>query len=55
MWEQKIYEFLQKKVDFDTAYLLLACFAVADIPEEFLRNTIHKTFEPILSSLEVCI
>lgn len=55
MWEQKYYEFLQNKANFDTAYLLLACFAVADIPEEFLRNTIHKTYESILSSVEVCI
>jgi hypothetical protein len=46
---------MQKKSLFDSAYLLLACLAVADIPEETLRSTIYKIFDSALSSLEVCI
>lgn len=46
---------MQQKQHFDAGYLLLACLAVADIPQEVLRSTIYKTFEGMLSSLEVCL
>jgi hypothetical protein len=46
---------MQHKPNFDSGYLLLACLAVADIPQDTLRATIYKTFDIILASLEVCV
>lgn len=49
-------ELLKSKQNFDPAYLVLACFAVAEeVPSVVLRSIIHNYFENILSSLEVCL
>ena len=45
--------FLQNPVHFDTAYLLIACFAVADIPVFHLTHILDEAYEGILASVEV--
>jgi hypothetical protein len=55
-WQQLIEEFLKSKHNFDSAYLVLACFAAADeVPFIILRGLIQNCFEPILCSLEVSL
>jgi len=40
------------KQHFDTAYLLMACFAIAeDIPNNIIRIMVRNNFETVISSL----
>lgn len=49
-------ELLQSKPNFDSAYLILACFAVADeVPYQIIRGMMQVSFDPILTSLEVSL
>jgi hypothetical protein len=55
-WQLVMGELLKSRLHFDPAYLILACFAVAEeVPSLVLRTIIHNYFDPILSSLEVCL
>jgi len=43
---------MKYKEHFDSAYLLIACFAVAsDIPDNIIRIMVRQNFESIISSL----
>jgi GTP-binding protein EngB required for normal cell division len=51
-WLDFITEFMKYKQHFDTAYLLMACFAIAeDIPNNIIRIMVRNNFETVISSL----
>ena len=51
-WLDLIAEFMKYKAHFDSAYLLIACFAVAeDIPDNIIRKMARSNFESTISSL----